>query len=135
VRPAAESANPTQSPLMCTMRTERYRLESGSNLPSYNPYMAYLPALSLFLYLQILDVLTTLSGFSLGVPEGSPFVQALIRWGPVAGTVLSKVVAVAVVGACFLLGKPHLVRWINYWYAGLVVWNVCIVLRVLTANS
>lgn len=97
--------------------------------------MAYLPALSLFLYLQILDVLTTLSGFSLGVPEGSPFVQALIRWGPIAGTVLSKVFAVAVVGACFLLGKPHLVRWINYWYAGLVVWNVCIILRVLTAYS
>ena len=24
--------------------------------------------------------------------------------------------------------KHHIVRWINYWYAALVVWNLCIIL-------
>ena len=94
---------------------------------------AYWPTLSLFLYLQVLDALTTLSGFSLGVQEGSPFVQALVRMGPVIGLFACKVVALVVVAVCFWLGKPYLVRWINYWYAGLVLWNICVILRVLTA--
>ena len=94
---------------------------------------AYWPTLSLFLYLQLLDALTTLTGFSLGAQEGSPFVQALVRWGPVIGLFACKVVALAVVGVCFWLGRPYLVRWINYWYAALVLWNVCIILRVLTS--
>ena len=94
---------------------------------------AYWPTLSLFLYLQLLDALTTLTGFSLGAQEGSPFVQALVRWGPVIGLFACKVVALAVVAVCFWLGRPYLVRWINYWYAALVLWNVCIILRVLTS--
>jgi hypothetical protein len=93
---------------------------------------AYWPTLLLFLYLQVLDALTTLTGFSLGAQEGSPFVQALVRWGPVIGLFACKVVALVVVSACFWLGRPYLVRWINYWYAVLVLWNVCIILRVLT---
>jgi hypothetical protein len=96
---------------------------------------AHWPTLALFLYLQVLDALTTLSGFSLGAQEGSPFIQVLIRMGPVTGLVSCKLVAAIVVAACFLAGKPHLVRWINYWYAALILWNVCIILRVLNAVS
>jgi hypothetical protein len=96
---------------------------------------AYLPALALFFYLQILDVLTTLSGFRLGAQEGSPFIHALVRWGPIAGTVSSKAVALGIVALCFAAGKPHLLRWVNYWYAALVFWNVCVILRVLTATA
>jgi len=93
---------------------------------------AHWPTLALFFYLQLLDALTTLSGFSLGAQEGSPFVQALVRLGPVMGLFACKVVAALVVAACFFVGRPYLVRWINYWYAGLVLWNICIILRVLT---
>ena len=92
---------------------------------------AYLPAFGLFLYLQLLDVLTTLTGFSLGVGEGSPFVRLLLQWGPVAGLIASKAGALAVAAICYVLRKPHLLRWINYWYAGLVTWNIVVVLRVL----
>jgi hypothetical protein len=45
---------------------------------------SYSSSLVLFLYLQVLDVLTTLVGFSVGGSEASPFVTALIRWGPTA---------------------------------------------------
>jgi len=37
----------------------------------------------LFLYLQVLDLLSTLIGFSLGNAEASPFIRMLVRWGPV----------------------------------------------------
>jgi hypothetical protein len=85
----------------------------------------------IFLYLQILDVLTTLLGFSLGISEGSPFIQMMIRFGPVQGLVLSKILAVALAGACLWMGKRNLIRWIIYWYAALVVWNLTLILRTL----
>jgi hypothetical protein len=86
---------------------------------------------SIFVYLQILDVLSTLIGFSLGNTEASPFVRLLVRFGPVAGLVLSKVVALGLVAACFALKRMRMIRFINYWYAGLIVWNLVVVLNVL----
>ena len=86
---------------------------------------------TIFVYLQILDVLSTLIGFSLGNTEASPFVRLLIRWGPVAGLALSKAVALGLVAACFALKRMRMIRFINYWYAALIVWNLVVVLNVL----
>jgi len=92
-------------------------------------------SLVLFVYLQVLDVLTTLVGFSLGASEASPFISSLIRWGPLAGTLASKLFAVAILGACLWYRKLYLLRWINAWYAVLAAWNLCIVLRLLTSGA
>jgi hypothetical protein len=81
-----------------------------------------------FLYLQVLDLFTTLIGFKFGLAEASPFIRALLRFGPVLALVLSKVVAVALAGACIGFAKAHLVRWITYWYAGLIAWNLVAIL-------
>jgi hypothetical protein len=89
--------------------------------------------LQVFLYLQILDVMSTLIGFSLGNAEASPFVRLLIRSGPVAGLIGSKVVAVACLLVCIRLRRWNLIRLINYWYAALVVWNLYSVLTVLNS--
>ena len=96
---------------------------------------ADLPMIWLFLYLQVLDVLTTLLGFSIGAGEGSPLVRLLVLWGPVAGLVASKLGAVALATICLWLRKQVLLRWINYWYAALVVWNILVSLRLLTAEA
>jgi hypothetical protein len=87
--------------------------------------------LEVFLYLQILDVLTTLIGFSLGNAEASPFIRLLIRWGPVAGLAASKLFAAGLVLLCYRLNRTALIRWINYWYAAIVVWNLYTILRFL----
>ena len=89
--------------------------------------------LEVFLYLQILDVLSTLIGFSLGNAEASPFIRLLIRWGPMAGLAASKLFAVGLVLLCYRLGRTALIRWINYWYGVLIVWNLYTVLRVLNS--
>ena len=86
---------------------------------------------TIFVYLQILDVLSTLIGFSLGNTEASPFVRLLIQWGPVTGLAISKAVALGLVAACFVLKRMRMIRFINYWYAGLIVWNLFVVLNVL----
>ena len=82
----------------------------------------------IFLYLQVLDFLTTLVGFKLGAAEFSPVVRALIHFGPIAGVAASKFLALLVAGICVWLDKPHPVRWVCYWYAALVVWNISIIL-------
>jgi hypothetical protein len=82
----------------------------------------------IFIYLQLLDLLTTLVGFKLGAAEASPFIRALMHAGPVTGVAISKLVALGLGGLCVYLKKHHLIRWASYWYGGLVVWNLMIML-------
>lgn len=86
-------------------------------------------AIQLFVYLQLLDFLTTLVGFKLGASEASPFIAKLIHaTSPAMGVAASKVLGLAIGGICVATGRARLVTWINYWYAGLVVWNLMIIL-------
>src|SRR6185369_17673991 len=75
-----------------------------------------------FIYLQLLDLLTTLVGFKLGASEASPFIRMLMHAGPAAGVIGSKLVALALGGVCVYSKKLNLIRWVSYWYAALVVW-------------
>jgi hypothetical protein len=86
-----------------------------------------------FVYLQLLDVVSTLIGFSLGNSEASPFIRLLIRFGPVTGLLLSKLVAVGLAAACVAMKRAALIGWINYWFAVLVLWNLWTALRVLNS--
>ena len=92
-----------------------------------------LRALEVFLYLQVLDVLSTLIGFSLGNAEASPFIRLLVRWGPLGGLAASKLCAVVLVLVCYRLRRTGLIRWVNYWYAALIVWNLYTALAVLNS--
>ncbi|HEX4274328.1 MAG TPA: DUF5658 family protein [Bryobacteraceae bacterium] len=86
-------------------------------------------AIQVFLYLQLLDFLTTLVGFKLGANEASPFIAKLIHaTSPAWGVAASKVVGLGIGGLCVVLNRVKLVGWINYWYAGLVVWNLSMIL-------
>jgi len=89
--------------------------------------------IQVFIYLQLLDFLTTMVGLQIGLAEASPFIRWLMHLGPTAGLALSKLVAFALGGLCIWLNKRHVVRWINYWYAGLVVWNICLILAIRQA--
>ena len=102
----------------------------GNELSTHGPGRL---ALGVFLYLQVLDVLSTLIGLSLGNTEASPFVRMLIQWGPVTGLLVSKVFALVLASICFVLKRAALFRWINYWYAALVIWNLFTVLKVLNS--
>ena len=83
-----------------------------------------------FLYLQVLDFLTTLVGLKLGISEASPFIRSLLHFGPGIAVAASKLIAIALAGLCVSLNRSYLVRWVNYWYAGLVIWNLVNILAV-----
>ena len=81
-----------------------------------------------FIYLQLLDLLTTLVGFKMGAGEASPFIRLLMQAGPATGVMISKLIALALGGLCLYLKKQHLIRWATYWYGALVVWNLMVML-------
>jgi hypothetical protein len=88
-----------------------------------------MPVVHIFLYLQLLDFLTTMVGFRLGASEASPFIAKLIHaTSPAVGVAASKVVGLGIGGLCLFLNRARLVGWINYWYAGVIVWNMFIIL-------
>ncbi len=89
-----------------------------------------MPAIPVFIYLQLLDFLTTMVGFKLGASEVSPFILKLIHaTSPAMGVAASKVVGLAIGGICLAMNRARIVGWINYWYAGIVVWNLCMILQ------
>lgn len=87
-----------------------------------------MPLTHIFVYLQLLDLLTTLVGFKLGASEASPFIRMLMEAGPVMGVTLSKLLALALGALCIYGNRMHLIRWASYWYGGLVVWNLMVML-------
>jgi hypothetical protein len=72
--------------------------------------------------------MTTLLGFRLGAAEASPFIRLLMHAGPSAGVMASKVLALGLGAICVYTNKAHVIRWISYWYAGLIVWNLVVML-------
>lgn len=87
-----------------------------------------MPYVQIFIFLQVLDFLTTIVGFRFGAAEASPFIRLLMAFGPATGVALSKILALALGGVCIWLHKQYLLRWANYWFGLLVVWNLCVIL-------
>lgn len=88
-----------------------------------------MPITQIFIYLQLLDLLTTLVGFKLGATEASPFIRTLMHAGPVLGVAVSKLLALGIGALCIYARRPRLIRWATYWYGGLVVWNLVVMLN------
>lgn len=83
--------------------------------------------LTIFLCLQVLDVLTTLLGFRIGASESSPFISSLLSFGPVTGLLLSKLVATTLACAAVIAKRERLVRFVNFWFVAVVGWNLVII--------
>ncbi len=79
-----------------------------------------------FVYLQLLDLLTTLAFLLNGIREANP----LVRWAlnaaptPLGGLLGVKVLAVLLGLYCWRFGKERLLVRINLLFAVLVAWNL-----------
>lgn len=93
------------------------------------------PSLIVFVALQSLDILTTLIGLRIGATEGSMFIGNLMRAGPVAGLLISKLFAVLLVTLALKFRKPRAVVFLNYWSAAVVTWNLVMILMSGFRNS
>jgi len=88
------------------------------------------PVLFAFVVLQSLDVVTTLIGLRMGAVEGSTFIGALIsHLGPVSGLIVSKMIASLILVGAVMLGRARLILFTNWWFTGIVGWNLLIIGR------
>jgi hypothetical protein len=83
-------------------------------------------ALRVFIGLQCLDVLTTLTFLSKGLEEGNPLVHWALNTSHMhwAGLVLTKLVAVVIGQYCYRSGRMGLLRWANTGYSLVIGWNL-----------
>ncbi len=85
--------------------------------------------LSVFIYLQILDLLTTILFLKMGLPEANWLVALLVRWSPWLGVMLAKLGTIIVALVAVHYHKARVIRLANVGYGGVVVWNLlCMIL-------
>jgi hypothetical protein len=82
------------------------------------------PSLTVFVALQVLDILSTLLGLQLGAQESSIFLARLMHFGPMTALLLAKILAVALVATALKMRRPRVVVFLNYWFAAVVTWNL-----------
>ena len=85
---------------------------------------------TVFFCLQLLDLWSTLVGLRLGASEGNVFIARLVQFDPVTGLLVSKALGLALAISAFCCGRERLVRFANFWFAGVICWNLAIITRV-----
>ena len=82
--------------------------------------------LAQFVYLQLLDVLTTLLYFAHQGPEANPLVKLLMHsaGSPLAGLAVTKLLALGVALYCWRRSREKLLWRVNLFYSAVVVWNL-----------
>jgi len=83
-----------------------------------------------FVYLQVLDVLTTLTFLTQGVGEANPVVRWAMSVSPNAltGLVVVKLFAVGFALTCVYRSRLALLKGVNYCFAGLIVYNMIVII-------
>jgi hypothetical protein len=79
-----------------------------------------------YVYLQMLDFLTTIAFLANGVKEANPVVNVFMHLGstPVSGLLIVKLLALGLGIFCWRMGRHRLLSRVNMLFAGLVVWNL-----------
>jgi hypothetical protein len=90
--------------------------------------------IEVFFLLQVLDFMTTLVGIRMGGSELSPFAKWLMQFDTVAGLMMVKFIGFALGGVCIWFRRPRVLNWVNYIFAGIVLWNVYQILGATTST-
>lgn len=92
--------------------------------------------LTQFAFLQLLDLLTTLTVLASGGGEANPMVRFLVvgAGSALGGLLAAKFVALGLALHCWRGGRLRLLGRVNLFYASLVTWNL-IALLVKTLDS
>lgn len=81
-----------------------------------------------FILFQVLDLLSTLIAFHYGALEANPLVAHFTTsLGWVRGLIVSKLIAIAIA-----MGVKRLLWVVNILYAGIIIWNLMVLLSVHT---
>ncbi len=84
-------------------------------------------AIIVFVSLQALDVITTLVGIRVGAQEANIVIARLMDLGPTTGLLAAKLLGILIIFVVFVRGKVRLIRLLNFWFAGIVTWNLAMI--------
>jgi hypothetical protein len=90
-----------------------------------------LKMLFIFVFLQLGDFGTTAAALRLGGTEENPLVRYFMNVGSLEGLALAKALAIAIGVACFMASKYRALRMANIVYAGIVAWNLTVLLLLM----
>ncbi|MBI3679575.1 MAG: hypothetical protein HY235_04185 [Acidobacteria bacterium] len=79
-----------------------------------------------YVYLQILDLLTTIAFLLHGIREGNPLVRLVLEIAPnpVGGLVMLKLAALVLGVYCWRTRRLPLLNKVNFFFAALIAWNL-----------
>jgi hypothetical protein len=89
----------------------------------------------IFVFLQLGDFGTTAAALKLGGTEQNPLIRYFMNLGSIQGLALAKVLAIAFGVVCLLASKYRALRVATFVYAGIVAWNLTIVLLLLAGRT
>ena len=83
-----------------------------------------------FVYLQMLDFLTTIAFLANGIREANPFVRMMLTLipNPIAALLSVKLMALLLGVYCWRMRRERLLTYINVMFAALVAWNVIVLI-------
>ena len=83
-----------------------------------------------FVYLQLLDILTTLAFLMQGVAEANPVVRWALEFGsnPVQSLIMVKAVAVVLAAFCVVRARHRVLRIANIFFAIVVAYNLVVII-------
>jgi hypothetical protein len=84
------------------------------------------PLFQVFVFLQVLDLLTTIVVLKLGGYEANPLVSYFMTFGPTGGLVMAKAIVIVLGTAIVWYNRHRVVFFANYAYAGIVCWNLAV---------
>lgn len=90
-----------------------------------------------YVYLQVLDLLTTVAFLIHGVQEGNPFVRIAMEQAPnpLAGLVGVKLLAILPGMFCWWTGRARLLTRVNLFFAAVIAWNLCAIIGAAVAKG
>ena len=85
---------------------------------------------TIFILLQVLDLITTVVALGMGAYENNPMIARLIAVAPMWGLLASKIVVISIAGLAVWIHKDRGIARANAVFSLIVVWNLSIITRL-----
>jgi Domain of unknown function (DUF5658) len=83
-----------------------------------------------FVFLQVADVVTTMTVLGSGGTEQNPLISRFLVIGTLQGLILAKVVLLAAAAAIIRFRKFRVIRLANIVFGVIVLWNISVIVRL-----
>ena len=84
----------------------------------------------IFVFLQVADVVTTMTALEIGGVEHNPLVSRFLAMGTLQGLILSKTILLAAAAAAVRCQRIRAVRTANFVFCAIVLWNLSVIVRL-----